>query len=355
MFKILFSKDEMTKDYRTSIAYEYGVFSMFLSLISVILFYFINKWMFSTLHLALTLILLIGLVQLRNNHSLLAKLMISLFSPLILFLDGLFIFGPEANTSYFFFTMLVVSFLIFDRTIFLEKWILNGIIAIIPLLAISSHLIQLSTAPFSSQTVYIVNITALLFTFFSMSFLLGRHFKGATLFQATLYKEAKVDFLTKIFNRRYFQENGQQLFNQSKKYLIPMSVIIFDIDFFKAINDSYGHPFGDKVLREVCKTISKKLRAQDIFARYGGEEFAILLYNTPSLPALSVAEKLQESMAHLKVSTDDGTPIPIQASFGITSTDIREFKSFDELVKEADRALYQAKNSGRNKIQQSIG
>ena len=150
------------------------------------------------------------------------------------------------------------------------------------------------------------------------------------------------DPLSKINNRRYFQQKMEDEISRVKRYKYPLSLIIFDIDFFKKINDKYGHNVGDKVIIEYCKFVSSMLREEDSFCRIGGEEFIIILPHIDRGKAYKVAEKLRTSIElHKKV-------VPITMSFGVVEYIMGE--ESDYMFKRADQALYKAKESGRNRV-----
>lgn len=156
-----------------------------------------------------------------------------------------------------------------------------------------------------------------------------------------LEKLASIDLLTSIYNRRKFEELFDREYKRSKRYKSELSIIFFDIDYFKKINDTYGHDVGDVILKEVSSTITKNLRETDIFARWGGEEFIILLPETNSNKAFEVAENIR--IAILNTNFKDVKRVTI--SLGITQLKQELQKSF---LKRADQALYKAKNEGRN-------
>ena len=146
-------------------------------------------------------------------------------------------------------------------------------------------------------------------------------------------KEAQIDELTQILNRRGFD-------NEVKNLKIG-SIIFMDIDKFKDINDTYGHDFGDYVLKEFARIIKKNIRSSDVFARIGGEEFIIILPETSYIHAFKVAEKLKKA-----IESHDFQGVKVTASFGVS-----EFESdLEQAIKRADEALYEAKNSGRNQV-----
>jgi diguanylate cyclase (GGDEF)-like protein len=167
-----------------------------------------------------------------------------------------------------------------------------------------------------------------------------------------LFEELKsiagTDPLTGTLNRRKFMEVFINETERMRRYATDMTFVIFDIDNFKAINDSHGHAFGDLVLKEVANLSSRALRASDIMARYGGEEFAMILPNTNLDGGQIVAERIRKAFMSNPLPTPEGTPVNFTASFGLTL--FVEHDDFDSLVSRADKALYYAKNTGRNKV-----
>lgn len=161
------------------------------------------------------------------------------------------------------------------------------------------------------------------------------------------------DALTDLYNRRYFDEILQHEYLRAKRYYFPLSLIMIDIDYFKSVNDTFGHLIGDKVLNELAKLIKDSVRQVDIVARFGGEEFAIILLNTPLEEAANMAERLR-NIVQKHIITVDGHRVNITVSGGISSLRKGTF-SKDELVEQADKALLKAKASGRNKVYMYIG
>ena len=157
------------------------------------------------------------------------------------------------------------------------------------------------------------------------------------------------DALTGIFNRRNFDEKLRYEYSRALRYHTTLSCIMFDIDFFKKVNDTHGHLFGDEVLRMIGKTLKEELRSHDIFARYGGEEFVILLPETTAECANKVAEKLRVLISE-KVVTKDEVSTTVSVSLGIAELNQERMKNGNDLVENADKAMYHAKNTGRNRM-----
>jgi len=152
------------------------------------------------------------------------------------------------------------------------------------------------------------------------------------------------DKLTGLYNRYYLMKAGESKFSRATRHNEKLSVIIGDIDNFKSVNDTYGHIYGDKVLKEIGALLNQNNRKEDFIARYGGEEFIIILEHCNASSAKEKAEKIREAISKLDI---DG--ISVSASFGVAQIDTKN-KSFDSLIKDADEALYIAKDSGRNKV-----
>jgi len=159
---------------------------------------------------------------------------------------------------------------------------------------------------------------------------------------------ALLDSLTQLPNRRAYEERIQQEFERWQRYGRPLSLALCDIDNFKAINDSYGHLAGDKVLRIIARTMRNRLRKADFMARYGGEEFAILMPETTSEEAVAVIEEIRSAIADSPFHFRN-QPVRITLSAGISA--LLPGDERDQVFERADCALYNAKQNGRNRIE----
>ena len=162
-------------------------------------------------------------------------------------------------------------------------------------------------------------------------------------------KLAITDSLTDIFNRKKFNDELERELERSLRYRQHLSLIIFDIDHFKRVNDENGHPVGDVVLQEITRLVRHGIRKSDVFARYGGEEFVILLPENDLEGAQALAEKMRE---RIEQHTFDGVG-RITCSFGVAQ--LEEDEEADSFIKRADDALYEAKGAGRNCVKTSAG
>lgn len=163
------------------------------------------------------------------------------------------------------------------------------------------------------------------------------------------YKLATTDGLTDLYNHRYFQEQMQNQVSHSKRYGVPLSLIIIDIDFFKKFNDTYGHQSGDAVLRQVAFALKKNVRATDIVCRYGGEEMSIILPNTKYEEAVGIANKLCTIVSEKKCKLANGKESNVTISLGV-STYGADGETPAIIIESADKRLYHAKENGRNRV-----
>jgi diguanylate cyclase (GGDEF)-like protein len=153
------------------------------------------------------------------------------------------------------------------------------------------------------------------------------------------------DHLTGIFNRKKFYDELHKEIDRVTRYNQKLSIIMFDVDHFKSVNDTYGHQVGDIVLQDISEIVHKAIRKTDVFARYGGEEFTLLMPGTSQQGAYDIAERLRfEIEEHSFPSAGK-----ITCSFGVAEID--EHDNSDTFVKKADVALYKAKDKGRNRVE----
>jgi diguanylate cyclase len=157
---------------------------------------------------------------------------------------------------------------------------------------------------------------------------------------------SQTDGLTGLLNRKHWEDNLRHEFKRHQRYKHTCSLIMFDIDHFKRINDQYGHPAGDEVIRQAAHAIKKSVRDIDICGRYGGEEFAIGLVDTPAAGAWIVAERLRKTIEGLSIFYDEHI-ITFTISLGIAEI-LPDFESTADWISAADKCLYQAKHQGRN-------
>ncbi len=168
-------------------------------------------------------------------------------------------------------------------------------------------------------------------------------------FQKQMFESALRDGLTQAYNKRYFTERFNSEYSYSLRHKFPLSLIIIDLDHFKQVNDTHGHLVGDAVLVELTKRMHAAIRSEDVFARYGGEEFAIIARGISHDHGLILGERLRRVVADRPFDFE-GLSLPITASFGLCSIPYHKALTPLQMIEFADKALYEAKNSGRNRV-----
>ncbi|MCW8886337.1 MAG: GGDEF domain-containing protein [Motiliproteus sp.] len=161
-----------------------------------------------------------------------------------------------------------------------------------------------------------------------------------------LAKLSRTDALTGLFNRGYWEEQLKCEFNRYNRTDLTSTLVMFDIDHFKKVNDTFGHHAGDEVIRAVSECLQKTARTTDIVGRYGGEEFGAILINTDAAQARYFAERLRKRIEQLEVM-QGGSSIRFTISLGIAES-IQRFECHEHWIQAADKALYQSKSNGRN-------
>ncbi|WP_394199885.1 GGDEF domain-containing protein [Shewanella waksmanii] len=167
--------------------------------------------------------------------------------------------------------------------------------------------------------------------------------------QKELKRLSQFDYLTKVFNRRHFTFLGEQALQLAARKQQPISVIMLDLDYFKQINDRYGHSIGDKVLVKAASELKQLTRKSDVFGRLGGEEFALVLPDCSQHQAAVFAERCREQLARIAFVSESGEPFQVTASFGVTDAQLSGF-NLTKLLCDADTALYSAKGASRNQV-----
>ena len=200
----------------------------------------------------------------------------------------------------------------------------------------------------------ILILAGIILLFGSTYFLISRLLRKINEAQQKLMTLASIDDLTQLYNRRYFFERFNQEVERSKRYQRPLSCIIMDIDFFKHVNDSYGHLAGDRVLVDIAQIVRKNCRQSDLAGRYGGEEFIILLPETEMAGAIIIAERIREMIEQHQTVDGKGVVIGVTVSMGVaslTGTELGNMDNSERIIQQADDALLEAKKNGRNRIE----
>ncbi len=198
--------------------------------------------------------------------------------------------------------------------------------------------------PFSENEVNLCRLVAEA-SFFSL--------KNANLFETINREKEKLkeisisDPLTGIYNHNYFYKRLEEEFGRASRYGMPLSVVMMDVDNFKEINDTFGHRIGDKVLKKISNLLKRSVRASDLIARYGGEEFAEILTYTQKNGAAEEAERLRALVSELSFE-EENIDLKVTLSLGVAEYNPDNISNSGELVNRADKALYKAKNAGKN-------
>jgi diguanylate cyclase (GGDEF)-like protein len=168
-------------------------------------------------------------------------------------------------------------------------------------------------------------------------------------FQQQLYESATRDALTQAYNKRFFTDQLAIDYTHAIRHGLPLSLLMFDIDFFKKVNDTYGHDAGDAVLRTLATAVMDSIRNEDVYCRVGGEEFAVIMRDCDQKSAMVLGERLRALVEKTPISHGDRT-LNVTISVGVATLDTTRHKRGEQLTAEADKYLYDAKRSGRNRV-----
>jgi two-component system cell cycle response regulator len=179
-------------------------------------------------------------------------------------------------------------------------------------------------------------------------FLTGSNIENA--YHEEIYRLTTVDGLTQVYNKRYFMDTLDREMSRAARYKRPLALVMFDIDFFKDVNDSYGHIAGDFILKQLATLVKENVRREDVMARYGGEEFIMLLPETDLPDAMASAEKLRGLVESHEFTFEDNI-IAVTVSVGVAFIDAQgELPDSVDFIKMADEKMYLSKHAGRNQV-----
>lgn len=252
-------------------------------------------------------------------------------------------FASSASGFHFYYILSVPgAFLFFSKE---DKQIKYGIPIVAFIFFVLCHLSgsAFSSFEFSKTLFDFIFLATIASVFIILAIVMAAFHDELKKKEKKLEELSTTDSLTGIYNRRAFYTFADRMIKYSRRYNDSLGLIIFDIDFFKIINDVHGHDIGDLVLKEISKVVSSSLRETDRLARFGGEEFIILLPEVSQKSVESIAEKLRVLIENTKIQDID-----VSASFGISL--LKDEDNIESLIKRADIALYEAKKSGRNKV-----
>jgi diguanylate cyclase (GGDEF)-like protein len=166
-----------------------------------------------------------------------------------------------------------------------------------------------------------------------------------------LLNASRTDAKTGLLNARTWESEAEAEVARAVRARMALAVAVLDIDFFKQVNDTYGHLFGDEVLKEIAHCLPGVLREYDSAGRFGGEEFVLLLPHTRAVDAFRIADRVRDHISGLSLITSDGQHVEVTVSVGVAALDAGSTRELSELLGAADAALYRAKRDGRNQVQ----
>jgi diguanylate cyclase (GGDEF)-like protein len=168
---------------------------------------------------------------------------------------------------------------------------------------------------------------------------------------AQLLNDSRTDAKTGLLNARAWESEAEAEVARAVRARMALAVAVLDIDWFKRVNDTYGHLFGDEVLKEIAQCLPGVLREYDAAGRFGGEEFVLLLPHTRAVDAFRIADRVRDHISGLSLHTTDGQAVQVTVSVGVAALDAGARRELSELLAAADAALYRAKRDGRNQVQ----
>ena len=293
---------------------------------------------------AILMVLLFFLLNITDNSMAISQFMVFLMGGLCLFL--FFTGGINQTGPFWYFVFPLFA-------LFIQKlW--SGLLSIILVFMITVVIFVIEPAGFDAsdyEPIFIERFLAVYMAISAICFFYVYTRTSSELLMSNISKNyqemANTDDLTRLANRRYMREILKREMSRAIRFNRSFSIIIFDLDHFKEINDNYGHDAGDEVLLEITKILDDILRAQDICARWGGEEFLIMLPETDQTGAQQVAERLKLAMEEYPIEYQ-GQDLKVTLSAGCSEFNMKE--SLDSCLKRADDNLYQAKKLGRNRV-----
>ncbi len=261
------------------------------------------------------------------------------------------LFPHEVHFNLYYYIIAPITFFVYDRDVKEERrwiYIFNALAVILYMvseLGLKSPFVYIP----DENIIYLFTWTSAFTSIMSITYVFHVFSKEISDVYSELSKQATTDGLTHIKNRRFLFHSGRDAFNQSIVSKETFVLIVLDIDHFKRINDTYGHPTGDSVLIQLVNLIRNQIRKDDVFSRYGGEEFAVLLKDTDLADGIKRAERIRKSVEETTFTTCDLDQLTLTVSMGVVQSESK-FGSFENMVQSADKALYTAKNNGRNLV-----
>lgn len=304
----------------------------------------------------LTLLGLIGLASFnfiffKLEWYIIAKINLILAALLQVSLTTFILFRVQAGFYLYYFIVIAMAFALLDYSIQRERMIILAVIILVTVLLVLNNflVVDISRKILSSETERAFFYTASIVSLTGVASLFWVFAADSYQQRIALDRLANTDGLTGVMNRRRFFELADKSYRETKKKKGVSILLIFDIDHFKVINDTYGHPVGDTVLKELADLVQSNVRQSDLFARYGGEEFAIMLNDTNQKNGLIIAEEIRLIINDHIFCKGKKNEITLTVSIGMAGFK-ENLDGFEGIVKAADKALYIAKEQGRNRV-----
>lgn len=297
-------------------------------------------------------ILLLISIFFRRGQYFIGKTLNLTVTTIYLFIVTFLLIDYRTKTNLFFFLLIIVSLIIIDYNETRERYLAVFFTMINLILVIASEIIDLRPLFYlPEESIHILSIsnTAIFGLMLAVIFYLYNY--SILKYQRKLNQLATTDPLTGILNRREILTLGQKMFIDAINNHTYFSIMLFDIDYFKSINDRFGHPAGDRVLIDLSNLISSERKSDDLFARYGGEEFIIISKGQSGIEPMEFAENLRQKIESQLFQVSKDKKINITVSIGVytfSEEKNQNCSSLDSMLQAADDALYEAKKQGRN-------
>jgi len=279
----------------------------------------------------------------RKNTFATVLISVEVFSHITL---GVFVLGWESGFAYY--LIMFIPSICLSTAIKPAIASLTGLFLFIAFLNIGSYMFD-PIQPIDDFALQLVHLGNLAIVFSMLSYLSFYYLASVRRTQSKLHKLATTDSLTKLLNRRQITKLSTNALDKESQHTRKMSLMIFDLDHFKVVNDTYGHEIGDQVLVKCSSLLNNELRSTDLLSRWGGEEFLIVMPNIDLAIAQQKAELIRKKIKHFDWKQEIGVPLSITISGGLAEIEVNE--TLSHAIGRADKALYRSKRSGRDCIE----
>lgn len=296
--------------------------------------------------------LLLASIAYHKKNYIIGKFMTLSLTTTYLFILSYLLIDYKTNTNLFFFLLIIVSLTITNYHNLIERYLAIIFSLINLILVFVSELIDIKPLfDLPEDTIHILSIANTAVFGLLLAIIFYYYNYSIHIYQRDLHKFATTDPLTGILNRREFFAQAKTVFNHAVNNNSDFSIILLDIDYFKSINDQHGHPIGDRVLLALSQLIQHEIKSTDLFARYGGEEFVIINKHLSDSSSFALAETLRQTIKSHDFHINNDLTINLTVSIGVCQFQKSNHllcSDIDSMLQAADKALYHAKNQGRN-------